>query len=258
MELDLGLVERRLATAFLGRRMVYHQSLPSTQDVARAEAEAGAPEGTVILAEEQTAGRGRLGRAWVSPPGSNLYLTLIMRPSVECLRSLGMVAPLAVVEAVEEVTGVSPRIKWPNDVLVGRRKLCGVLIDTGLVGSGVMYALVGIGLNVNLDVGSLPEIAQVATSLRCELGREVPREEVLAALLNRFEGLYRAWPEGPQVFEAWRSRLETLGQRVRVAFGNQREEGVAEDVDREGCLLLRRDDGSLIRLAAGEVTLREA
>jgi len=254
--LNLSLVEQQLTTAFVGRRLIHVASAPSTQDVARSEAEGGAPEGTVVLAEEQTAGRGRLGRSWVSPAGTNLYLTLILRPSLERLRSLGIVTPLAVAQALEEATGLSPRIKWPNDVLVAGRKLAGVLIDTELSGQTPGYSLVGIGLNVNLDVRAVPEIAAIATSVRQELGHEVSREEMLAALLGHFEVLYVKAQRGTAVHAAWRSRLETLGRQVRVTVGGRVEEGLAEDVDAEGSLILRRADGSRATIAAGEVTLR--
>ncbi|MBI2912784.1 MAG: biotin--[acetyl-CoA-carboxylase] ligase [Chloroflexi bacterium] len=247
---------QRLTTAFVGRRLTCLPSATSTQDEARAQADAGAPEGTAVLAEEQTAGRGRLGRSWASPAGTNLYLTIVLRPTVERLRSLSIVAPLAVAEAVEETTGLSPGIKWPNDVLIRGRKLAGILIENELAGRSVRYSLVGIGLNVNLDVARVPEIAGIATSLRRELGREVSRGDVLAALLNRFEALYLQAPEGPAVLDAWRSRLETLGRQVRATFGRQVEEGLAEDVDAEGSLILRRPDGSRVSIAAGEVTLR--
>ena len=254
MSLDLNSVSEQLTTAFVGRRIVYRASIPSTQDLARKEAEAGAPEGTAVLADEQTAGRGRLGRSWASPPGTNIYVTLVARPRIEALRPLSIIAPLAAAQAVEETTGLSPQIKWPNDVLLNERKLAGVLIDTEVSGSEVEYSLVGIGLNVNLDVERIPEIADIATSLKRELGRQVSREAVLAALLNRFEALYV--DSGPAVLEAWRARLQTLGRHVRVTFGEQVEEGLAEDVDAEGSLILRRADGSRVTIAAGEVTLR--
>ncbi len=256
MSLHLESIDERLNTAFVGRRLLHHASVSSTQDVARSEAEGGAPEGTAVVAEEQTAGRGRLGRSWVSPAGANLYVTLVLRPSLERMRSLSMVAPLAVAQAVETTTRLSPRIKWPNDLLVAGRKLAGVLIDTELSGQMPKYSLVGVGLNVNLDVQAIPEIASIAISLRQELGHEVSREEVLAAFLNRFEALYVESERGTAVYEAWRSRLETLGRRVRVTSGDQVEEGLAEDVDAEGNLILRRPDESRVTVVAGEVTLR--
>ncbi len=256
MSLHLESIDERLNTAFVGRRLLHHTSVSSTLDVARREAEGGAPEGTAVVAEEQTAGRGRLGRSWVSPAGANLYVTLVLRPSLERLRSLSMVASLAVAQAVETTTRLSPRIKWPNDLLVAGRKLAGVLIDTELSGQMPKYSLVGVGLNVNLDVQAIPEIASIATSLRQELGHEVSREEVLAAFLNRFEALYVESERGTAVYEAWRSHLETLGRHVRVTSGDQVEEGLAEDVDAEGNLILRRPDQSRVTVVAGEVTLR--
>lgn len=256
MWLSLGAVEPLLTTRYVGRRLLYFTSTSSTMDVARAEAEAGAPEGTVVLAEEQTKGRGRFGRAWVSPAGKNLYLTLIIRPPLERLRSLSIVSPLAVALAVEDCTGLSPRIKWPNDVIIDGRKLSGILIESESSGSSVRYALVGPGINVNLDVEPSSEIAGIATSLKHELGRETSREELLAAFLNRFEQLYEDAPRSDAVHEQWRSLLDTLGREIRVAFREQIYEGRAEDVDRDGNLVLVEPDGTRRTIEAGEVTLR--
>ena len=252
--LDIPSFKRLLSTETLGRRFEHHESIGSTQDRARELAEAGAEEGTAIFAEEQTAGRGRLGRGWESPPRQNLYLTLVLRPPAVALRSLSMLAPLAVAEAVEAVTGLSPDIKWPNDMLLNGRKLAGVLIDSQVVGPDA-YTLVGIGVNVNLEPALYPPIAGIATSLRAELGREVAREPLLAELLGRLERLYQALLAGESPHEAWRARLVTLGQRIQVRHGDTVEAGVAEDVNAEGALMLRRDDGSLLVLDAGEVTL---
>lgn len=256
MRLDLDFVGKALTTAWAGRRFVYVTETGSTQDLARAEAEAGAPAGTVVIAETQTAGRGRFGRRWVSPPGQNLYLTMITRPLVERLRLLSIVAPLAVTLAVEDVAGLRPRIKWPNDVLAGDRKLAGILIESEIAGPEVKYALVGIGLNVNFDIDPGSEIADIATSLKREVGHEVSRERLLLALLSRFERSYEAAAHGPEVHVAWRARLETLGRQVRVTFRDQVYEGLAEDVDAEGNLVLLRPDGSRLTMEAGEVTLR--
>jgi BirA family biotin operon repressor/biotin-[acetyl-CoA-carboxylase] ligase len=256
MWLDLGSVEARLETQFIGRRVVYLTSTGSTQDVARGEAESDAPAGSVVLAEEQTAGRGRFGRRWVSPSGKNLYFTLIMRPPLERLRSLSIIAPLAVAMAVEESTGISARIKWPNDVLVNDRKLSGILIESELSGQSVKYALVGMGVNVNFDVEEAAEVAGIATSVKRELGHETSREELFAALLNQFEVLYEMAARGPEVLQEWRGRLETLGRQIKITFGGHVEDGVAEDVDGDGNLILLRADGSRVAIEAGEVTLR--
>ena len=252
-ELNLASVDRLLRTEEIGRRITSLATTPSTMDVARAEAVAGVPHGAVVIAEEQTAGRGRFGRRWVSPAGKNLYLTLILRPDAGRLRALSMVVPLAICRAVEAVRSLRPVIKWPNDVLVGGRKLAGVLIEGESSGAELTYALAGIGLNVNDPIDD-PEIAGIATSLSRELGEETSRETVLAALLNELEDAYRA--PADDVHRGWRSRSAALGQSVRLTFRDEVYEGTAEDVDNEGSLILRLADGTRRTFEAGEVTLR--
>jgi len=255
-EFSLEAFQSQLRTSSLGQRAICRRSVTSTMDVARGEAAAGAPEGTVVIADEQTAGRGRLGREWVSPPGTNIYLSVILRPPAAHLRQLSIICPLAICQAIEEVTGLAARIKWPNDVLVDGRKVSGVLLDAELVGDRVQYAIAGIGLNVNFDPSTYRELRDIATSLKRELGREVSREAVLAGLLNHLESLYQAALRGEKAHAAWKERLDTLGRSVRVRFADRVEEGVAADTDSDGALILRRDDGSTVRIEAGEVTLR--
>jgi BirA family biotin operon repressor/biotin-[acetyl-CoA-carboxylase] ligase len=252
---SLAELQRRLTTEFVGRAAVYQASVGSTMDVAREEAEGGAPDGMIAVADEQTRGRGRRGRSWVSPPGANLYVTVVLRPDEATARTLAMITPLAVCEAADAVAGVRSSVKWPNDVLIGGRKVGGVLIDIRFADSEVEYALVGVGINVNFDPEQYDEISSSATSLKREAGRELSREEVLAAFLERLEKLYTAARRGESAYDAWKSRLETLGRQVTVRLDGGVEEGVAEDVDAEGNLLLRRDDGSIVPLAAGDVTL---
>ena len=254
---SLATLQSLLDTDAIGRYVLHLPSVSSTMDAARQEAEGGAPHGMIVVADEQTRGQGRRGRRWVSPPG-NVYVTIILRPNAWDVRSLGIVTPLAACETIESLTGLRCSIKWPNDVLVGGRKVGGILIDVHLDGGSVDCALVGIGLNVNLDPSRHEEIGAIATSLALEMGEVISRERLLAALLNRFEALYLAARRDDSVHSAWRSRLETLGRQVRVQFGDDVEEGVAEDVDAEGNLLLRRADGSVVALSAGDVTLAPA
>lgn len=255
-EFSVKAFQARLGTRYMGRRFFYYPSLSSTQDAARDEAEGGAAEGTTVLADQQTAGRGRLGRQWVSPPGANLYFSVVLRPSTEHLRLLTMIWPLAICEAVEEVTGLRALVKWPNDVLVGPRKLAGVLVECDFRNGGVSHAIAGIGINVNLDVSAHEGIPDTATSLMSELGRQVGREELLAAVLGRFEKLYDSARRGEPVHLAWKARLDTLGRQVRVSIGDRVEEGLAEDAGADGALILRRPDGSRVEIEAGDVTLR--
>jgi len=244
-----------LTTRFIGRRLEYRVVLGSTQDVARELARAGAPEGTVVLTGRQTAGRGRLGRSFISPRGG-LYLTVVLRPALDHLRPLPIVAALAVARGLEREAGLKTALKWPNDVLVGGRKICGILLESELTGQTANYVLMGIGVNVNADVAAYPEIAAVATSAAAEAARRVSREALAAAILNELEALYLAVQAGRPVQEEWRGRLETLGRQVRVTCGETVEEGLAEDVDGDGSLILLRPDGSRVTIVAGDVTLR--
>ncbi len=253
--MDIESVRGMLTTRRIGHPLIYLASVGSTMDVVRDMASDGGPEGLVVVADEQTAGRGRFGRTWIAPAGVNLSPSILVRPSVAVMKRLGIVAPLAVADAVRAVSGLDVSFKWPNDVRIGERKLCGVLIEGGFSGDRPTHAIVGIGLNVNLDAARYPEIADIATSIARELGRLVSREQTLAELLNAFERYYDA-PDAESLRLAWRERLDTLGQDIAVTFGGRTEYGVAEDVDSDGALLLRRGDGSLTTIPAGEVTLR--
>ncbi|MBI4233665.1 MAG: biotin--[acetyl-CoA-carboxylase] ligase [Chloroflexi bacterium] len=255
-DMSVEAVRQGLATRIVGQRLLYCPQVTSTMDVARQEAAAGAPEGTVVLAEEQTAGRGRFQRRWVSPPGANLYFSVLLYPSLEELHRLNMAATLAVVRAVQVTTGLYPSIKWPNDIRLGGRKLCGILIESSLEGSAVRYAIVGIGVNVNLDTSQHPEIASIATSLSKERGGPVSRQVVLRAILEEMDSLYCSLKGGESAREEWVLHLETLGKWVQVRWGEHVEEGLAHDVDLEGNLVLERRDKSRITVAAGEVTLQ--
>jgi BirA family biotin operon repressor/biotin-[acetyl-CoA-carboxylase] ligase len=166
-----------------------------------------------------------------------------------------MVASLAVVHTIESITGLRLRIKWPNDVLINGKKVCGILIESGMRDSSIAYAVIGIGINVNLKTANSTEISIPATSLSHELGREVSRLELVRRLLIEIEQLYLSVQSGDSVYQEWRDSLETLGKKVYARSGNKVYEGIAESVAKDGSLMLRRTDGSLIKLTAGDVTL---
>jgi len=245
-----------LDTHFVGQRVIYYPRLTSTMEAAKREAQQGAAEGTVIVAGEQTAGKGRLKRIWLSPRG-NIALSVILHPDVTYLPFLIMVASLAVVHCVEAVTGLKARIKWPNDVLINNKKAGGILIEGDVKGNTVDYAIIGIGVNVNLRLSDFPEIQSIATSLSDELGKEVSQLEVIRQLLVEVERLYVILQTGGSLFEEWRDRLVTLGRKVEVEWGKNTCEGVAESVTTDGSLLLRRSDGSLTKITGGDVNLRD-
>jgi BirA family biotin operon repressor/biotin-[acetyl-CoA-carboxylase] ligase len=238
----------------IGGRVYHFPSLPSTQQAARKEAGRGAPEGTVIIADEQTAGRGRLGRAWLSPEGS-VSVSVLLYPDIAGLPYLIMIASLAVARSIEAVTGLEARLKWPNDVLVNGRKVAGILVESGMKSKAVDYAVIGMGININVDMTAFPEITATATSLSGELGSSVSRLGVVRRLLVELDGLYIAPRQA--VYEEWRSRLDTLGRQVCVHSGDAAQYGRAESVAADGSLLLRRDDGSLTSILAGDVSLRD-
>jgi BirA family biotin operon repressor/biotin-[acetyl-CoA-carboxylase] ligase len=244
-----------LTTRAIGRSFLYRTSTPTTMVLARREAEEGAPHGTLVLAEEQTAGRGRRGRSFYSPPGENLYFTLVLRQGMEAHRRLPVAVPLAVCAACA-AEGVEARIKWPNDIWVGERKLSGILIDAE-VGGAEAIAFPGIGVNVNGDPTLNPELRDIATSLRRELGRPVERERLLARICNELE-LALGMPE-PELIARYRAVSIVLGRRVAVApAGKTLFEAVAEAIAEDGSLVVRHDDGTAETVRAADVTVRPA
>jgi len=244
----------KLETRFIGQRVIYHPRVTSTNELAKQEAQRGAVDGAVVIADEQTAGKGRLKRVWLSPKGS-LALSIILYPGVVYLPSLIMVASLAVAHSIEAVTGLKPQLKWPNDVLVNGRKVSGILIENNVQGSIVNYAIIGIGVNVNLKLSDFPEILSAATSLSDELGRDVLRLDLIRCLLVEVEKLYLVLLTGGSIYQEWRDSLVNLGRRVHIKSGEVDCKGIAESVASDGSLLLRHPDGSLTKIVAGDVTL---
>jgi BirA family transcriptional regulator, biotin operon repressor / biotin---[acetyl-CoA-carboxylase] ligase len=248
----------RLTTTLIGRTMYVYPSIDSTNTRAVELAKNGAPDGTLVLAEEQIAGRGRLGRQWLSPPGSSLLFSIILRPNLEPrqMQRLAMITSLAACEAVDKTTGLTVHIKWPNDLQISGCKVGGMLCEAGLNGQRLAFVVVGLGINVNLSPVELGKLMVPATSLSHELGREVERLPLLSALLEYLDAAYQRLSAGWLPHEDWRSHLATLGQEVRVGLPGQVINGLAEDVDADGALLVRQNDGSLITILAGDVTLR--
>jgi BirA family transcriptional regulator, biotin operon repressor / biotin---[acetyl-CoA-carboxylase] ligase len=255
VELSLDNLIPNLNTRFVGQHIIYYPSLTSTMEAAREAGRQGAVEGTVVIVEEQTAGRGRRQRSWIAPKGG-IALSIILRPSIQYLPQVIMLASLAVTNAIESVTGLKTGIKWPNDVLIGGKKVCGILIENQMLGSNLEFTVVGIGINVNIDPSVYPEIADIATSLSAELGQPVSRDELLQKLMVEVETLYLDITAGQSLYQRWRERLVILGKSVQVIDEEKVEQGVAEDVDIDGSLLLRHSDGSLTHIVAGDVSLR--
>jgi BirA family biotin operon repressor/biotin-[acetyl-CoA-carboxylase] ligase len=225
----------------------------STNDVLREQARAGAPAWTAVIAEEQTAGRGREGRAWTSPAG-NLYLSVLLRPALE-VSSLGLLPLLVGVGVAEACTslGAAARLKWPNDVVVGERKLGGILVEAASSGGTVDFVVAGIGVNL---AATLPEeLRELATSLEAESGRRYEAEDAAHVVLGRIRVWYdRLASEGPaSVLAAWRAfAVAWWGRRVEVLSGGQRVEGQAVGIDDSGALLLLDATGQQVRVVVGD------
>jgi BirA family transcriptional regulator, biotin operon repressor / biotin---[acetyl-CoA-carboxylase] ligase len=256
--LDADGLRARLAGLSLGTPLVYLPAIGSTNTYASELARAGAAEGTSVLTDDQTAGRGRVGRTWRSLPHRQLLCSVLLRPSFPP-HFLVMAAALAVAETIEDTTGLRPDIKWPNDVLYQGRKLCGILIETGADFAGHQFAVLGIGLNVNGSLAGDADLASGAATLAELVGHDLPREDVAAALFRHLDRIYSTLQTGGEdarhaIRDAWRARLVTLGRTVRISQRQHQEEGVAEDVDADGALLLRRADGTLVAVTWGDVS----
>jgi len=227
-------------------------SIDSTNRWLLDEARQGAPEGLVAVADHQTAGRGRRGRTWSAPPGSSLLVSVLLRPRIDTqhVHVLTMAAAVALRAAVHEVAGVRAEVKWPNDLVVGDRKLAGLLAEADLTAGGDVDAVViGAGCNVQWT-DFPPEIAAVATACNLEVGHDVDRADLLTAFLDRLgDGL----DDLAGVPDSYRATLTTLGQRVRVDLGNRTIEGTATDVDDVGRLVLTTADGTNEVVAVGDV-----
>jgi BirA family biotin operon repressor/biotin-[acetyl-CoA-carboxylase] ligase len=247
-------LQSRLNTKFLGRQLYYYHQLATTMETARELVKKGAAEGAVVIAGRQTAGRGRIGRTWLSPEGS-LAMSVILKPPLDNLPQLVMIASLAVVRAIKNVAGLETRIKWPNDILIKGKKVCGILIENEVKGGRVNFAIIGIGINVNFDPLAFPEITEIATSLSHELGTEISKVELAGALLSELERLYLEAQAGAPVYREWQQNMETLGKQIKVKSGKTVELGKAETVTANGNLILRRADGSLAEIVAGDVTI---
>jgi BirA family biotin operon repressor/biotin-[acetyl-CoA-carboxylase] ligase len=258
--LDIQQIRRRLNTEFIGQELHYFSSVGSTNVEAKRLAAAGAPAGTLVITDEQTAGKGRMGRRWEAPANNCLLMTLVFRPDLlpQQASRLMMLCSLAAAEAIEDSTGLDVRLKWPNDLVVGRtqpRKLAGALSESSLAGGRLLFAVVGLGINVNLDPAVLDSVITPATSLLAELGRPVDRNELLVAILERIETRYPQALTG-EIYTGWAQKLITLGQSVTVTSPDRKIQGVAEKIDAEGTLFIRDLAGILHPIVVGDVTLR--
>lgn len=260
MDLNQEFLKKSLAGKLIGHPLYYYAKIGSTNDEAFRLARQGAPEGTVLVAESQSAGKGRMQRPWHSPPGANIYTSIILRPAFEPPRAtqISIAAGIAVAETLGGYCPGKVSLKWPNDVLVGGRKICGILAQMKLSGNTIDFVVVGIGINVNMKREDFPpDIQNIATSLAVETGGETSRVKLIIGLYENAAKWYRELTEngfGP-VRENWISLSSMIGKPVSVLCHGETLTGVAAGLDDDGALMLRTEGNETVKVSAGDATI---
>ena len=254
-------IEHGLNTQIMGKNVMHYHSISSTQDIAAEMARRGANEGTLVIAETQEKGRGRKGRSWVSFPQGGIYLSLILRPNLmpSQVVQIPLLAGVALTKAIRETVPLQPVIKWPNDIVIGKKKVGGILTEMSSEIDGVNYVVLGIGLNVNMRATLFDEnICDIATSLIDECGKFTSRAKLVQSFLCEFELFYKKFlTDGfTSVRDEWKELNNTIGSRVKIMDSGKDIEGDAIDIDNDGFLLVRRENGDISRIISGDVSLR--
>lgn len=258
-------IRQGLKTLFMGRELKFYKEIDSTNTTLKRLASEGAPEGTVIVADCQNAGRGRLGRSWASASGKGIWMSVLLRPALRPsdVQTLTLAASVAVCRALESFKIPGVGIKWPNDILIGGKKVCGILAELSAEAERVTWVIIGIGLNVNHMAGDFPpELSTTATSLRLGLDSNKPLDcsSLASEIINRLEEVYESYlKEGSAwVAKEWKRWNLTLGKRVYLTFHNERINALAYDIRPDGRLIVKKDDGTSLEVFSGEVSLRDA
>ncbi|MFH1824545.1 MAG: biotin--[acetyl-CoA-carboxylase] ligase [Candidatus Firestonebacteria bacterium] len=251
-------IKEDLNTKYIGKDLYCFNEIGSTNDFALRLAGGKVKEGTVIISEKQTYGKGRLGRSWLSPSCLGLYFSIILKPRISPHHAskITFLGGLSVIEAIKETTGLDTKLKWPNDVLYNGKKLCGILTEIKAELDIVNYLVIGLGVNVNFLKKDFPfNIRSTATSLKIELGRDILRLNLLKVILQNIENYYEMFKkEGfKPILENWKGKSVTLNKRVKVATEGDIIEGYAIDVDDECALLIRLDNGMIRKVVSGNV-----
>lgn len=251
-----------LNTEVIGRQVIYYDSIDSTNNQAKRLAEGDFKDGTVVIAEEQTSGRGRCGKDWISPKGKGIWMSIILKPHISPsdAAKITILAACAVCEGIEAVCNIETKIKWPNDIIVNGKKICGILTELGAEMDSVNYLVVGIGINARAEAADFPEeIKETATSIRLETGQVIPRKQIAAQVLNAFDRLYKNFAvDGSiqNIIEIYKSKSAVLGKEIRVISKSGESMGKACDITEEGHLVICRPDGSKTEVISGEVSVR--
>jgi BirA family biotin operon repressor/biotin-[acetyl-CoA-carboxylase] ligase len=256
------LLARLGKTRAIGRDIRVFEQTTSTNDVIEKLARDGVREGVAVFAETQTRGRGRLGRRWISPRRKGLWFSILLRPALrpQEVTQLTVASATALRRAIEQQTGLPAEIKWPNDILIGGKKVAGILTELSAEPDRVRHVILGIGVDVNLNPGEFPpELRKQATSLKIEAGRAIARAELATAILQELDADYARIGSGgfAQVADEWEAHCQTIGRNVTIQVGERRLRGRAESLDDDGALRLRTEHGHLERITGGDVTLEK-
>lgn len=253
-------IDSLVDTKWAGKNVIYYDETDSTNNRAKEAGNNKEPHGTLFVADMQMAGKGRRGRVWKSPSGSSIYMTILLYPDIPPVKApqLTLIMAIAVAEGIREVTGLETKIKWPNDIVVNGKKICGILTEMSTEIDYINHVVIGIGINVNME--SFPEdIAKTATSLRIEAGKEFRRFELIAAIIEHFEKAYEAVCEAGSlepIMEDYNRLLVNCGRRVRVLEPEHEYDALALGIDKTGELQVECEDGSRKSVFAGEVSVR--
>lgn len=255
-----GDISAHLKTKSLGRVLHIMESTASTQIDAMTHAEKAAQEGALFIADQQTTGRGRLGRKWFSPAGKGIWMSLVMRPElpIRFVPQLTLLTGVAVCKAIRSVTGADAKIKWPNDILIGGRKVCGILLESATEDNKVRYCIAGIGIDVNLSKEDYPEeLAEIATSLKIETGHTIHRSLLIAEIMNEMEQLYNRYSQDgfSPILKEWEERSASIGHTVRTETLTETIQGVALRLDPSGGLVIVTPSGEEKTVFSGEVEI---
>jgi BirA family biotin operon repressor/biotin-[acetyl-CoA-carboxylase] ligase len=257
--LDPKAIISKLGASLFAQNLVFHRSLDSTNTLAKELAAQGAPEGTLVLAEEQSAGRGRMGRHWVSPGYANLLFSLLLRPRIhkDQVFVTTMILALATIKAVKSRTGLASAIKWPNDIFVRGKKLGGILTEFSLRQEEIDYVVVGLGLNVNWSPHRTEDASRLATSILAETGSRISRNDLLVTLLRIFEPYYGEVLSGQidDFYKTWNEASMIIGRNVEIVTPVEKTHGRALRIDRSGALIIEDDTGKEQRIISGEVSV---
>jgi len=260
MDLTQESLKQNLAGKFIGHQLHYYEEIGSTNEEAFRLGIQGVPEGTALIAESQSAGKGRMQRVWHSPAGANIYTSILLRPVFEPARApqISIAAGVAAAEMIDHYCPGKTQLKWPNDVLIGGKKVCGILAQMKMSGNAIDFVVVGVGINVNLNHEQFPrDIQEMATSLFMEAGREISRLELIIHLYENMAKWYRELTQNGfgAIREKWLSLSPMIGKPVSVMFHEEAVSGRAIGLDDDGSLVLLTDGNDTVKVSAGDATL---